>query len=75
MLQTKSPNRLRYAMVDILDTEGKAIKVEYKGKDLEYKKWNEIVYEQPKILDSKAIAGNSWVAKRNSTPRRSHPWR
>ena len=75
MLQTTTPNRLRYATVDVFDAEGEAIRAEYKGKELEYKKWNEIIYEQPKILDSKGIAGDIWVVKRSSRPKKNHPWR
>jgi hypothetical protein len=75
MLQTKAPHRLRHATVDVLWSEGEEIKVEYKGKAIEYKKWNEIIYEQPRILDSKELEGISWATKRHSKPRRNHPWR
>lgn len=50
-------------------------KVEYKGKPLEYKKWSETIYEQPRILDSKELEGMYWVKKRNPKPRKNHPWR
>ncbi len=74
LVQTQSPNRLKHATVDILCPKGEAIKVEYKGRSLEYKKWNETIYEQPKILDSKEI-GLNWAVKRSPKPGRQHPWR
>ena len=75
LLQTKNPHRLRHATVDIFWSAGEEIKVEYKGKALEYKKWSEITYEQPRILDSKELEGVSWASKQHSKPRRNHPWR
>ena len=75
MLQTKTPYRLRHATVDVLWSAKEEIKVEYKGKPLEYKKWSETIYEQPRILDSKELEGISWTSKQHSNPRRNHPWR
>lgn len=74
MVETKTPHRLRYATVDVLSIE-EDIKVEYKGKPLEYKKWSETIYEQPRVLDSKELEGISWASKRYPKPRRNHPWR
>ena len=75
MLETKTPHRLRYATVDVLQSIEEDIKVEYKGKPLEYKKWSETIYEQPRVLDSKELEGISWASKRYPKPRRNHPWR
>jgi hypothetical protein len=75
MLETKTPNRLRGATLDIICKEGKPIELEYKGKGLKYKKWTETIYEKPKVLDYKEIALNQWATKTNTTPRKNHPWR
>jgi hypothetical protein len=75
LIETQTPNRLRYAGVEILYREGKEIKVEYQGKELKYKKWNETVYEQPKIQDCKEIAISSWIERKPRKPGRHHPWR
>ena len=75
LIQTKTPNRLRHATVNILSTKKEPIKVYYNEKRLDYKKWSETVYEQPKILDSKEIAAYSWVSKKRIKPGRYHPWR
>lgn len=75
MLETKTPNRLRHATIDIFSREGEAIKVEYKGTPLKYKQWSETIYEQPKVLDGKAIEGMLWATKQPPKPRKNHPWR
>jgi len=75
MVQTKSPNRLKYATVEVLRREGKPIEVEYQGIKLKYKKWSEVVYEQPKILDSKEIAVQDRPVKTRKKPAMTHPWR
>jgi hypothetical protein len=76
MLQTKTPNRMKHAIVDVLSTQGEPIEIYYNGNKLAYKKWSETVYEKPKILDSKEIAIiNSWLNKKQIKPRKYHPWR
>jgi len=75
MLETKTPNRLKGATLDIICKEGKPIELEYKGKNLKYKKWSETTYEQPKVLDYKEIALNQWKNTTKVTPKRHHPWR
>lgn len=74
-IETQTPNRLRYAQVEVLWGEGKEIEVEYQGKSLKYTKWSETVYEQPKIQDCKEIAFSSWTEKKPKKPGRHHPWR
>ncbi len=75
LVQTKSPNRLKHATVEVLWTEGGSIKIEYNGTELEFKKWSETVYEQPKILDTKEIMSETWVTKKKPKPSKHHPWR
>jgi len=74
LIETKTPNRLRYASVDVLWMDNQPIKVEYNGKQLKYKVFEERVYEQPRVLDSKEI-GVAWVCKKPRKPAKYHPWR
>lgn len=74
LIETKTPNRLRYASVDVLWMDNRPIKVECNGKQLKYKVFEERVYEQPPILDSKEI-GVAWVSKKPRKPAKYHPWR
>lgn len=74
LIQTNTPNRLRYASVDVLWTDNQPIKVECNGKQLKYKVFEERVYEQPPVLDSKQI-GVAWASKKPRKPAKYHPWR
>lgn len=74
LIQTKTPNRMRHAYVEVLWKEGEPVEVEYKGTKLEYKKWSETVYERPKILDSKEKALPS-MARQKGQHINKHPWR
>jgi Winged helix-turn helix len=74
LIETKTPNRLRYASVDVLWMDNQPIQVECNGKQLKYKVFEERVYEQPSVLDSKEI-GVGWVNKKPRKPARYHPWR
>ena len=75
MIQTKSPNRLRHATVEILSRKGESVEVQYNGIRLEYKKWAETAYEQPKIVDHKEIAISQWLPRKTIKPGKYHPWR
>lgn len=75
LIQTKTPNRLKHATVEVV-CRGEEIEVEYEGKKLSYKKWEEKAYEQPKILDSKQV--ELVIGKSNGgrkKPGKYHPWR
>jgi Helix-turn-helix domain len=74
LIETKTPNRLRYASVDVLWMNNQPIKVECNGKQLKYKVFEERVYEQPPVLDSKEI-GLAWVSKKPRKPAKHHPWK
>ena len=73
MIQTKIPNRLQHARVDVIETDT-GVTLEYHGNKLEYKKWSEMVYEGPQVVDSKALATYSY-AKKKHKPSKHHPWR
>lgn len=73
LVETKSPNRLKHATVEVIWKKGSPVEVEYKGLKLHYKKWSETTYEQPKICDSKEIG--SWVDRKPTKQGRYHPWR
>jgi hypothetical protein len=75
LIQTKTPNRMRHAIITVVSQKGMPIEVEYKGLKLPYKKWAETVYEQPKIVDCKEIATLNWMPKSTRKPGRHHPWR
>lgn len=74
LIETKTPNRLRYAFVDVLWTDNQPVKVEYDGKELKYKIWEEKIYEQPAVLGAKEI-GLGWVNRKTIKPSKNHPWR
>jgi hypothetical protein len=73
LIETKTPNRLKYATVQVIWKKEGPIEVEYNGVKLHYKKWSEAIYEQPQICDSKEIS--SWVDRKLTKPGRYHPWR
>lgn len=72
LIETKTPNRLRHATIDVFWKEDQPIELEYKGQKLEYKKWEEKVYEKPDVMDSKEIG---WASMNHKKPSRHHPWR
>jgi hypothetical protein len=73
-LKTETPNRLRYANVDVFSRPGQPIEVEYEGRPLKYTLWRETAYEQPKILDSKELEA-LWKPREIRKPSLNHPWR
>lgn len=76
LLETKTPNRLKHAHVDVFWKGNKAIEVEYNGMKLRYRKWSEKVYEKPLVLNSKEIEmGTAWMNKIPVKPAMRHPWR
>lgn len=75
MIETKTPNRLKHATVEVIIKKGEAIEIEYEGKKLKYTKWSERPYEGTKILGAKEIELKSWADK---TPKKTglhHPWK
>ena len=51
------------------------IEVEYKGTKLDYQKWAETVYEQPKVLNNKELEAKNWISRKPKKPGKHHPWR
>ena len=74
LVESKTPNRLRYASVDIFWRANEPIEVECSGTKLKYQVWEERRYEQPPVLNAKEI-GTKWVDRKQSKPSRQHPWR
>ena len=72
LIETKTPNRLQRATIDVLWKENQPIEVEYQGQKLKYKKWEEKVYETPVVMGTKEI-GFAKISRRK--PSRHHPWR
>ena len=64
LVETKSPNRLKHATVNILWREQEPIEVFYNATKLEYKKWAEAIYERPDIRDSKEIACSNSIGEK-----------
>jgi hypothetical protein len=71
LIETKTPNRLRHAFINVLCKANQPIEVEYDGRQLEYKVYKETVYEQPLELNAKEI-GAAWIIRK---PSKHHPWR
>lgn len=74
LIETKTPNRLRHASVEVLWKDSGPIKVEHDGKILRYSIWEEKIYEQPQVLNEKTI-GLGWTNKKQTKPSMLHPWR
>lgn len=77
MLETKTPNRLKHATIEVLWREEGHIEISHNGLKLNFKKWSEKIDERPKIMDAKEIEmqGALWVNKKSYKPGRYHPWR
>ncbi len=75
MIETKSPNRLKHASVEVLWRNGDPIEVVYNGTRLKYTKWAEKAYEGPVILDAKEIGAARWINKKMTKPSVQHPWK
>lgn len=74
LIQTKTPNRLQHASIDVSWRKDQPIEVEHEGKKLQYRKWEERIYEQPRVLNAKEI-GTTWLNKKQTKPSMRHPWR
>ena len=77
MIQTKTPNRLRHAFVEVSWREKGTVEIQHNGVKLNFTKWSETMDERPKIMDSKEMEakGALWMNKKTSKPGKSHPWR
>lgn len=68
------PNRFRCTHVNVFKRAGKQLLVESQGEAHPYVRWEEVPYEQPKILDSKELEAY-WPDRRKKRPRKDHVWR
>lgn len=77
MIETKTPNRLKHAFVEVLWREKESIEIMHNGIKLKFKKWSETADERPKVMDAKEIEmqGTLWMNKKHHKPGRRHPWR
>jgi hypothetical protein len=76
LIEAKTPNRLKHTTIEVLSKNGAVIDVLHKGEKLKYKKWNEIEYERPFILNAKEIEiGKPCINRKAARPALNHPWR
>lgn len=75
LVETKNPNRLKHATVEVHWRDDIATEVLYNGNQLQYKKWEEQPYERPTILDAKGIEVAGWINKKARKPSIHHPWK
>ena len=73
-IETKTPNRLRHVVVEVLCGE-EGIEVEHAGEKLKFSKWDEKVYERPAVINNKELEVKTWFSKKRIKPGRYHPWR
>lgn len=73
-LKTDTPNRLRFAMVDIFWRPGEPIKVEYKSTPQKYTTWKDQAPERACVIDTKELETN-WRPRNIRKPTLNHPWR
>lgn len=76
MIETKTPNRLRYARVQVLHKNGHVIEITHEKKILKYKRWEEKVDMRSEVLDAKQLETRSVIgSKKHRKPGKHHPWR
>ena len=54
-LETKTPNRLRYKKVKVIERPEKSLMIEHQGKEIPYTIWEEYKYQGPKVVDEKQL--------------------
>ena len=74
LLETKSPNRLKNKMVDVIQMGEEGVKIEWEGSEVKYHLWKEKKDDRPKIIGSKELEGK-WSAPRGRKPAKNHPWK
>lgn len=73
-LQPTASNRFSCTHVTVFKRPGKPLLVEGQGKAQPYVRWEEVPYEQPKVIDSKELE-TYWPDYTRKKPGRRHPWR
>ena len=61
-LETNTPNRMRYKKVIIIERPEKAPIIEYQGKEIPYRIWEEHKYLGPEVIDDKQLESR-WARK------------
>ena len=61
-LKTTTPNRLRYKKVTTIEKAGKALVIEYQGKEVPYTLWEEHKHLGPEVVDDKQLESR-WARK------------
>ena len=61
-LKTNMPNRMRYKKVTTIEKTGKALIIEYQGKEVPYTIWEEHKYLGPEVIDDKQLESR-WARK------------
>jgi transposase len=61
-LKTNTPNRMRYKKVTTIERAGKALIIEYQGKEVPYTLWQEHKYLGPEVIDDKQLESR-WARK------------
>jgi len=61
-LKTNTPNRMRYKKVTTIEKAGKALIIEYQGKEVPYTLWEEHKYLGPEVIDGKQLESR-WARK------------
>ena len=72
LIHTKTPNRLRHALVDVQWREGRTIQVWHKGAQLKCEKWEDRPCEQTPVFTHKELEAHCLHRKK---PGKYHPWR
>ena len=75
LINTKTPNRLKHATVDIVHINGEPIQVRHGENVLAYKAWQDVNDERAVILSRKEIAVGALPPRKRRTPAKHHPWR
>ena len=73
-IETDSPNRIRKTHVEIIDRRHNPVIVEIEGKKYSYKKWKDVAYRRPPVLDAKELE-HSWPTLKRRKPGKHHPWK
>ena len=58
----------------MVEKKGKPIEVRIGGVVYKYKKWEDVAYKGPQVLDAKELEG-LWRSPRKIKPKKHHVWR
>lgn len=75
LVETKTPNRLRHATVEISHLEGHPLRVRHGETVLSYRAWKDTNDEKPIVLNRKEVMASTLSAEERRKPAKHHPWR